>query len=384
MIIIDWLSVYQEFQSNLYPNLGSEIKTTVCMLTGEIKAVQSTGYKHLGSFDTVILVKFHNNILSVSGNPSHFNKADNLFGCSTVQDGLAIYNKILSFLGYPNFYDIEDIKYVTNNPHAHTESYFRSGMKITRVDLTTNYSCPVPALEMIKYLSTNNHRGQPGYLYPNGRTVEWLGARSGDSSKASKHLYFKYYDKTFDLQIKLNKLYAKRNKTLAKFEYTQETINLDNHINYLNKLLQFTIENNVVRFELELKSKKLIELGLSHAYKWTKKIMLELVTQYTPHLKQKTEFNKKIDLFEQLIVFGITERKARQASLIGHMWLDGHDVHFQRNILIKKSSFYVARSVLLILGFDISSPCVVSHFPTQISTVVMSPLEKPIWYREAA
>ncbi|CAK0748215.1 putative Phage_X domain-containing protein [Gammaproteobacteria bacterium] len=360
MILIDWLSVYQEFEPNLYPNLGSEMKTTVCMLTGEIKAEQSTGYKHLGSFDSVILVKFHNNVLSVSGNPSHYNKIDNLYGCDSVQAGLEIYNKILVFLGYPVFYDFEDLKQIMKQPYAKTESYYRSGLKITRVDLTTNYACPVSPVEMLKYLSTNNYRGQAGYLYPNGRTVEWLGARSGDTSKASKHLYFKYYDKAFDIQIKLNKLFAKRKRLYAQIELIKPEIlldeiennsveyktlnndaivNLDEQISYLSKLLQFTVENNVVRFELELKSKKLIELGLSHAYKWNKDIMLKLVDLYTPHLKQKTQFNKKIDLFAQLIDAGITERKARQAALIGHMWLDGHDVHYQRNILIKNLVF---------------------------------------------
>ncbi|CAK0748228.1 hypothetical protein CCP3SC1AL1_1590013 [Gammaproteobacteria bacterium] len=44
----------------------------------------------------------------------------------------------------------------------------------------------------------------------------------------------------------------------------------------------------------------------------------------------------------------------------------------------------MARTVLLTIGFDIASPSGVSHFPTQVCTVMMTPLEKPSWYREAA
>lgn len=389
MIFVDWLSVYQEYQGIDLPLLASELRTFTDVITGEVKKEQVIGYKHQGSFDSSLLIKFDKGVLSVSGNPSHWCKTDNLFGCTTVQAAIEIYNKVLKSLGYPELYDCEDT-YLTSKPLAHSDGYISSGLHITRVDLTQNYISPIPAIEMLKYLSTNTYRGEAGFLYPNGKTVEWLGSRSGDTRETSKHLYFKYYCKATDIMKRVKEIEIKRNNSLVK------RVNLDNDIidlkvfklteqyNYLLKLLEFAIENNIVRFELELKSKKIVELGLNKLGRWSRKLMLELVTKYTPHLKQKVEFNKKIDLYNQLLDLGYPSSKAGTFSNIGQMWLDGHDINFNRNPSIKKSTYYNARTALLMLGFDIASPLNISKFPVQVQTVTMTRLEKPSWYREAA
>lgn len=390
MIHVDWLSIYQEFQGEDYPLLASETRLSICALTGEILKQSTIGYQHLGSFDSCLLIKFDKGVLSMDGNPSHWNKVDNLFGCPSVQDAVLIFNEVLESLGYPQFYDCEDT-YLTSMPSAHSTDYIHSpGLHITRVDLTENYSSPIHAIEMLKYLSTNTYRGESGFLYPNGRTVEWLGTRSGDTKSASKHLYFKYYDKSFDVELKLNKLMKKRDKLLAqnlsdsKLDFDSQMLVITDAINYLTKLLEYCQINNVIRFELELKSKKINELGLNKLGRWTRDVMLKLVDQYTPHTKQTTQYNKKVDLYSQLIALGIKDAHAKSYSKLGQMWLDGHDLHFQRNITVSKSSYYRTRTALLKLGFDIASPLNVVNFPAQVCTVQMSKLERPGWYREAA
>ena len=383
MIHVDWLSIYQEFQGGNYPLLASELRTSVCVLTGELLKESTVGYKHLGSFDSCLLIKFDKGVLSVSGNPSHWNKSDNLFGCPSVQDAVLIYNEVLESLGYPTFYDCEDT-YLTSSPYAAQNGYIRSGLHITRVDLTENYASPIGCHEMLKYLSTNAYRGEAGFLYPNGRTVEWLGTRSGDSKAASKHLYFKYYDKAFDIELKLNKLFKMRSKVLSVNEENNATLLLDDQINYLTYLLKYCQFYNVIRFELELKSKKITELGLNKLGRWSREIMLKLVDQYTPHLKQTTQFNKKIDLYSQLLELDIPERKAALYSSIGQLWLNGHDVNFNRNPSVKKNTYYRSRAALLALGFDIASPLNIVNFPVQVCTVQMQKLERPSFYREAA
>lgn len=388
MIFVDWLSVYQEFQGSDFPFLASEVSTTICALTGEVKREFTKGYQHLGSFDSTLLIKFDKGILSVSGNPSHWCKVDNLFGCTSVNQAMEVYNNVLKSLGYPEFFDCEDT-YLTSSPYASQNGYIRSGLHITRVDLTENWASPIAPLEMLRYLSTNTYRGEAGFLYPNGRTVEWLGSRSGDSKETSKHLYFKYYDKAYDIEQKLDKLVKKQKLLMTQTFHDDEIINIDvfrctEAINYLKKLLEYTRENNVIRFELELKSKKLNELGLNKLGRWSREIMLQLVDKYTPHTKQIVEFNKKIDLLTQLIDAGYNSSIAKSYSKMGHLWLDGHDVNFKRNPMISKSGFYRARIAFLKLGFDIASPLNISHFPVQVQTVTMTRLEKPDWYREAA
>jgi Phage X family/Phage replication protein CRI len=389
MIFVDYLSVWQDFRDQDLPLLASEISTTFCALTGEIVKEFTKGYQHLGSFDSTLLIKFDKGLLSISGNPSHWCKVENLFGCQTVQEGMDIYNRVLKSLGYPEFYDCEST-YLTTNPASHSEAYLRDGLHITRVDLTQNWNSPIPALEMLKYLSTNAYRGEAGFLYPNGRTVEWLGSRSGDNKETSKHLYYKYYDKAWDIEQKLVKLYKQQKKLLcADFNSDINVININvlkctEAINYLIKLLEYTQENNVIRFELELKSKKINELGLNKLGRWSREIMLKLVNKYTPHTKQIVQFNKKIDLFAQLIDLGYPVRKAGTFSNIGQLWLNGHDVNFNRNLSVSKSNYYRARTALLALGFDIASPLNVCAFPVQVQTVMMTRLEKPDWYREAA
>lgn len=389
MVFLDYLSVYQEFQGQDLPLLASEISTTVCALTGEITKEYTKGYQHLGSFDSTLLIKYDKGVLSVSGNPSHWCKTDNLYGCESVQAGIEIYNRVLKSLGYPEFYDCEDT-YLTSSPYAAQNGYIRNGMTITRVDLTLNYASDISAIDILRYLSTNAYRGQPGFLYPNGRTVEWLGTRSGDTRAASKHLYFKYYDKTFDLQTKMSKLLKLRDKLIVKdFNNDANIVNIETYrmteqINYLTKVLKFSEENNIVRFELELKSKKLNELGLTKLGRWSRELMLQLVDKYTPHLKTKCQFNKKIDLYQQLLDVGISDRRARQSALIGQMWLDGHNVNYLQNKSIKKTTYYAARNALLNIGYDIASPLNVVNFPSQVQTVMLRPLDKPEWYRDNA
>lgn len=388
MIIVDWLSVYQEFQGADFPLLASEIKTTICAFSGEIKSEFTKGYSHKGSFDSSLLIKFDKGILSVSGNPSHWCKSDNLFGCTSVQQAMEVYNKVLKSLGYPEFFDCEDT-YLTSSPLAAQNGYIRSGLHITRVDLTQNWASPISSLEMLKYLSTNTYRGEAGFLYPNGRTVEWLGSRSGDVRETSKHLYFKYYDKAWDILQKLNKVLKLQTRLTSKIKQDDNVLNFDQlklteQINYLTHLHEYAVENNIIRFELELKSKKINELGLNKLGRWSREIMLTLVDKYTPHLKQKVEFNKKIDLYTQLLDVGIPCPKASTYAAIGHLWLSGYDVNFKRNSMIKQATYYRTRNALLMLGFDISSPLNISCFPVQVQTVTMKSLEKPSWYKEAA
>lgn len=387
MIFIDWLSVKQQFNPNDYPFLGSEIITSVDVFTGEILYQTVKGYRHPGSFDSSLSIKFEDGLLTMSGNPSHWCKIDNLFGCSSVQDAIGVFNSVLLSLGYPEFYDDEST-YITAHPYAHSPDYQNLGLSLTRVDLTCNYSTDTNATQIIRYLSSMSYRGKPGFLYTNGQTCDWLSDKHGNNHVGSSHIYMKYYSKAHDIEVKLNKLLRQRARLIetvdSDIQCDRAMLTLTENINYLTKLLEFSQLNNIIRYELELKSRKLKSLGLDKVRNWSETIMLQLVDEHTPHTRTKCQFNKKVDLYAQLLALDITPQKARSFSLIGQMWLDGHDVNYIRNPAIKKTTFYVARNALLKLGFDIANQLDIVRFPSNIQTVLLTPLEKPAWYREAA
>lgn len=381
MIFVDWLSIYQDFPGTDYPRLASEIRTSYCALTGELLKESAIGYKHAGSFDTNVLIKFDGQRLSMSGNPSAWNRPDNLFGVRSVRAAVDVFNSILKSLGYPEFFDCENTN-LRAMPYQSNSSYYRPGLKLTRVDLTENYSSDCPIVELLRYLSTFNYRGQTGYLYPNGRTVDWMGDRSGEVG-ASKRLYFKYYDKAYDIDLKIKKLQALRNRIIAKDEQNANTLLIDERINYLSKLLYFLIENNVSRFELELKSKMLDELGLSSLVGWSDEKMTEIFNKYKLHEKQKVQFSADLNIYDKLISLDVKPPLARTASNAAQMWLDGHDIHFERSNVMSRATFYRVRKVLLLLGFDILSPLNVINFPKKVYTVTLKPLDVPSWYKVA-
>lgn len=409
MIFVDWISVYQDFDIEL-PLLVGEIRTYTSGITGEMLKETTIGYQHEGSFDTSLLIKFDGMRLYMSGNPSAWCRKDNLFGCRSVADGLEVFNQILSGLGYPCFSDVDENiqkqdeitlnlkdgatytfkaresisckrlnKPSVNQPRKSTKR-FKRGLVFTRIDLTKNFHSPVPAVEMLRYLSSFSHRGQCGYLYPNGRTVEWNGSRSGDKG-ASKRIYFKYYDKAWDIEQKLKKLIAKRQRFAISDASSFETLDyLDSQIKYVSELLQYTITYNVVRFELEIKSKTLEESGLSHLGSWGHEVMVIHLEKYLPHIKQVVQFNSKVDLYAQLLDAGVSPAYARTAATYGQNWLDGHDIHYERNPAIKRATYYRVRKNLLLIGFDIASPLNVTHFQRNIETVSLQSLPVPDWY----
>ncbi len=387
-IFIDWISVYQDFPALDLPSLHGKYQQTICGLTGELLQERTFGYVHEGSFDTTILINFDGSRLHMSGNPSHWFRKDNLFGCKTVQSGIAIYNQILRNLGYPEFTE-DKTRYdspipALDNKHYKTirNKFFCPSLCLTRVDITQNFHSDIPASEQLRNLSRFNYRGEFGYLYPNGKTVEWLG-RHNSTGLGSKRLYFKYYDKSFDLIKKITQLRAKLKRKINSIDSQFSKENHQLQYDHLIELLKYTEENNVIRFELELKSKTLAELGLNHAYNWTDQTMIIQLNKYLPHTKQVVSFDTKIDLLSQLLELDVPLTQARKACQIGKLWLSGEDVHYKNNLSITKTVFYTTKKTLLLIGFDITTPLNVLSFQRHrpmVKQVMLKPLLAPDWY----
>lgn len=426
-VFIDWLSVYQIFD-DVMPALASELKTTTCMLTGEILREMTVGYQHPGSYDTSILIKYDHGRLSMSGNPSAFNRKDNLFGITTMPAAIEVYNKILRDIGYPQFTDMQDTKRVKNEKKYtgtidevfekklasdYDNTRARAGVVITRIDLTKNFATNAPAHEVLRYLSTFTHRTTHGFLYPNGMTVDWNGDRSGETG-GSKRLYFKYYSKAFEIAKKLKKLTMKQqrmrkltistdkksahenfllgssqsknelgNVVTTNFYASNQLKNIEKQITYLTQLYEYTTEHNVVRFEVELKSKTLAEQGLTRLIDWSDDMINEQFEKYLLHKNQEISLQKDRPIYDQLIEIGIKKTSARSIAGYAQLWLDGHDLRPGMSDLMSTATYYRVRAVLKKVGIDIATRMNVASFPRQIQTVMLSDLEIPSWYEAA-
>ncbi|MCL7708226.1 Replication-associated protein G2P, partial [Enterobacter kobei] len=60
-------------------------------------------FQHKGSFCDQVSISIKGSILKMSGNPSRWNRLDNLFGHTSVDACVQVYNRILNDLGLPEF-----------------------------------------------------------------------------------------------------------------------------------------------------------------------------------------------------------------------------------------------------------------------------------------
>jgi len=339
----DWLSVYQDHDFDL-PVLGNEILVRSSLDTGAIVSETVTNYVHKGSFDSALLVRCNGSRVSVSGNPSKFNRPDNLQGISSLADCLAIYNRILEELELPPFY-------TTGNLYQFADGG-ASGKRavITRVDITKNYMVGEGnVIPFISWLATQKHQRDAGFVYANGKTVDW--------NRGSRRVYIKYYDKSHDYR-----------KTKKSTKYTDQ-------------LHDYCKQVGLVRHEISLKSLQLKNLGLDNIQEWTQQTMKNISEKYAFHSRVTGTRNSMHDIAADLIVLGYCPNLSNRCQMAALTWMSG--VEFIPNETISKSAFYRLRKPLLELGIDISLPCNVSTLPITIKEIEITDAIYPDWYEIA-
>lgn len=99
-MFVDWISVSQYHGEGLPELVGS---LNFKDLDNEHGAIESAGPRQSrGSHDSSLQVKSHNGWVKVSGNPSRWNRPDNLFGYD-LDECMSIVNNHLATLGLPPF-----------------------------------------------------------------------------------------------------------------------------------------------------------------------------------------------------------------------------------------------------------------------------------------
>lgn len=210
--------------------------------TGERLRDTCPGWKHEGSYSTMIQIRVDGCKLRVSGNPSAVNRLDNLDGFRSLDECFAVFNEIVTqysdeygFHRLPRFTKCTDFGLRQGEDGAKS-SMVGNGARIRRVDLTTNrWVGKGNCLPYIRALSTQLWKRKVGHLYEDGRTVDW---------KARDH-YEKAYQKAHAIRKFLFPK-CKRNFGEDSPEFR-----------YLQSLADFCDEQGVVRMEQELKGEYL-------------------------------------------------------------------------------------------------------------------------------
>lgn len=332
---IDWLTVYQRhLDLPEIPELGSDLIITLDHQTQELKRRVLHGYNHKGSYDTNLRIRSVDNIIEVSGNPSGFNREDNLFGLPTIRDAITAYNRLLDGLGLPRFTRMATI---------------------TRVDLARNFTTGNMrnAYQVIRCLSAKGVRGKLAYLYSDGTTVDWW--------KGNKGKYLKYYLKGPEF----NRHHKERS-------------------NYQNQLLDWMTTHGVMRQEITLRSRELAKRGLRHPERWTLETPVNLLEEFSMHNLTEHRTNYET-IAEQLIAQGEKEATAERAQQLALSWLAGYDLRpSEQGGRLTRRTYYRYKRVLAQVGIDISSPCEVTRLLPKVETIYIEPAVPPAWYKWAS
>lgn len=391
MQFIDWLDIYQNHPPRSLPVLGTEHRVSTSLETGELLSQVVTGYKHKGSWDTSLLLRSNGDTISCKGNPSSFDRTDNLFGHRDMLPALEVYNRQLVAHGLPiidetiggisnpglsikfqsyrkNLIVPKSDKFVgwfqVNNGQRsqYTDTWLTDNQpKLTRVDITENLATD-DAMAFIRHMSMYIHHGKCGYLYPNGQTVDWGGSR---------RVYTKYYNKAWDIGQKIKKLEKSLNSKHRDL--------IQEHIDYLKPLQKWCIDNGIVRRETSFKSTEIIDRKVQHIHNWSNEYMTNIIRPYQFHKKMRIEETSFENISDILLASGgITSRVARQAHLVHTAWVQGDDV---KALCGSQRSYYRYRNLLLNVGVDIFNPCDISKLTLRVNKSEWAEIDPPSWYR---
>lgn len=376
---IDYLSVEQTYDFDL-PVVADITIECYCSRTGERLSSTQPGWTHEGSFSTAIRIRVDGRRLVVQGNPSAVDRLDNLFGYQTVEQCVAVYNRILAQYGLPALTRctrllflqapssrrvrrvLEDGVTVQTLETTHKHSTVSDGMRITRIDLTTNRSVGAGNVQAyIRALSTQRAGYKVGNLYADGCTVDWQ----------ARDQYRKAYDKATAIEKFLAPKAARR--------FGKESA----EALYLQKLVAYCQQQGVVRMEQELKSEFLKREGLCFWGLFDEARFQHLHDEFLKIDDRMTVTAMDFEtISEHLVSQGIVEttRAANTTAMYAVGWMHG------RKFDLAKAQVKVHRARLRKIGIDIANPCDLSRFSPVIkvreqAVICVDVLPMPGWYR---
>lgn len=359
----DWLTIEQDFGYQL-PILGDVAYQRIQIDSGEASSLSQPTFQHRGSFCDTVSISIRGSVLKMSGNPSRWDRLDNLFGLSSVDACVAVYNGILSDFGLPPFTRCTK-SWLSQAKENEKARLISDGAIIRCLHVTVNRAVGQGNTDAyISALSTLPFRNSVPRLHTNGKTVDWLSKQG-----AANLLYPKVYEKFNEIALHLE------SKIKNKFgEFSQEH-------NYVRRLMQYCDMLGIVRFELELHSRWLQKNGLIF---WG-------LADYTP---VRDLFNTFISLdktlsvtamdfdtiSECLINHGVvhTTRAANTTAMYAIQWMHGQSFD------LNKKQVKTHRARLRKIGIDIAQRCNIAKFSPVIvrntREITVTDAAMPDWY----
>jgi len=308
--------------------------TTATTLDGSIE-YRSPRPKNLqGEHGSNLQISSDGQTVRFSGNISRWNRSENLFGLDLDSAKNEI-NKILLCHNLPPFTDGETLQ-LESGQDVYT------GAKISRCDMTINLATgsPYNCEKFLSFQQSQNHPKLPKHLYE----------KSTYYGKTSDARTIQIYDKAQHLRDKALPAAIKRND--------------QGQINYLEQLIESTLNAGVVRYE--------IKFGKSLKYydcrKWVHATHNALCSLFTKDFSVMPTETKALDV-EDIPVPAL-------GTLM--MYLGGLPV---RN-LIHRNTFSKHKRILLAYGYDISNTNVSAIQPKQ-KTILVSVAQVPDFYKQA-
>ncbi|HDR1942740.1 TPA: hypothetical protein QB660_002157 [Pasteurella multocida] len=368
---IDWLTIEQDFGFRIPDSVISSLfdfgMIGIHLDTGEVQEGIRTGkYHHKGSFCDEVSIRISGSLIRMEGNPSRWNKVENLLGFTDVDACVSCFNNILFSLGLPLFTRCTEIFYLQGKDGEKVKKS-SNGAVIKRLDITTNKSVGKGnERTFIKALSQMRYRNSIGRLHTNGLTADWLSDK-GNANLIYPSCYIKHEEMKLHSYDKIRNKFGEDSKEFQ----------------YYKRVFDYCAQNGVVRFEQKLKSRylqreNLCYWGISDFSK------LEQIQEGFISMYKKLNVNK-IELetiAEQLVSSGVVDtlRKANTTAYYAMRWASGDDLSS-----LSVATFKRHRANLRKIGIDISNPCDVEKFQAvqviSCEQIIVRPFKAPDFYQ---
>lgn len=369
-MFFDWLSCYQDYDYEL-PVISDDGYAHFDFIEGDFGKIRQSRVKHEGSFSTSITVHVQGNRIVIEGNPSRFNRLDNLFGFSNLDDCFIVYNSILSSLGLPSLTKCTFVSFQEFKKKDGTVSLkpLVNGAVITRLDITSNMAVGSGGCvaAYLKALSMMPYRRSRGHLYADGHTCDWKSIL-GHARELYPSVYNKAHEYALHLLPQVKRTFG---ETSPEFEYVAN-------------LIKYCSENGVTRHELKIKSPYLNKHNLQFYGLSDLTPLYELHNQFL-NIDQKLKVSS-MDLrtiTETLLEQGVCDntKAANTTSLYAINWMNGEKFDGAKN------QVKVHRARLRKIGIDILKPCNILLFSPVIVKEVIEinrvELQPPSFYKHA-
>ena len=336
----DWLSVSQTFPHKI-PEHGSDYTICYDTETGEVKYEKYKPVDHKGSHDTNVRVSSNGYRLTLSGNIGRYRRPDNLFGF-TLEDCKRKANLLLQELDLPVF---EKGQYFDYQSKSGRRSQGYTGAKISRVDITTNYSLCDDASD---------------FMY-------WLGCQKIGRSKMSAYEGECVY--WGSINYALSKCYLKGPEMAKRLKQRQKKHTLSaSDEEYLKRLVEYCDNNGTVRHEVRFSERFLNQNNLKA---WC-----------NPHSELEKHYKKELNKMTERCELENTsvDDLSPAAKATYYDYIAGHNVKAK----LTKSTWYRHRTEIFRMGVDISVPPNVRALSVKPRTIDIKPAEMPEFYKTSS